>query len=179
MTEIAKAYGSTLYELANEAGAVDQINKELVQLRAIFEENPRFITLLSAPTLKKEERVEIVDKTFGGKIHTYLLNFLKIITENGTTGEFIDTAKDFRDRYNFERGIETVVAVSAVPLTPKMEKQLVKKLSDMTGKTIQLEKKIDPNCKGGLRLNLDGLQLDGTVKHKLDAIRASLLRVIA
>ena len=120
-----------------------------------------------------------MDKTFGGKVHPYLLNFLKIITENGTVGEFIDTAKDFRDRYNFERGIETVVAVSAVPLTPKMEKQLVKKLSDLTGKTIQLEKKVDPDCKGGIRLNMDGLQLDGTVKHKLDAIRASLLRVIA
>ena len=120
-----------------------------------------------------------MDKTFGGKVHPYLLNFLKIITENGTVGEFIDTAKDFRDRYNFERGIETVVAVSAIPLTPKMEKQLVKKLSDLTGKTIQLEKKVDPDCKGGIRLNMDGLQLDGTVKHKLDAIRASLLRVIA
>ena len=179
MTDIAKAYGSTLYELANEANAVDQINEELAGLRAIFEANPRFISLLGAPTLKKEERIEIVDKTFGGKVHPYLLNFLKIITENGTVGEFIDTAKDFRDRYNFERGIETVVAVSAIPLTPKMEKQLVKKLPDLTGKTIQLEKKVDPDCKGGIRLNMDGLQLDGTVKHKLDAIRASLLRVIA
>ncbi|MGN1031583.1 MAG: ATP synthase F1 subunit delta [Butyricicoccaceae bacterium] len=179
MTDIAKAYGATLYELANEAKAVDQINEELAALRAIFEENPRFVSLMSTPTLKKEERVEIIDKTFGGKIHSYLLNFLKIITENGTAAEFIDTAKDFRDRYNLERGIETVVAVSAVPLTPKMEKQLIKKLSDLTGKTIQLEKKVDPDCKGGIRLNMDGLQLDGTVKHKLDAIRASLLRVIA
>ena len=105
MTEIAKAYGDTLYDLAVESGEVEQILDEISTLRQAFEENPQFITLMNTPTMSKAERVAVVDETFGGKIHIYLLNFLKIIADNGTAREFIDTAKQFRSRYNWENGI--------------------------------------------------------------------------
>ena len=179
MTEIAKAYGKTLYDLAVECECVEQMLDEIATLRQAFEENPQFVTLMNTPNLNRAERVKIVDDTFGGKIHIYLLNFLKIITENGTAKEFIDTAKQFRNEYNWEHGIETVTVISAVALDAKQETELVDKLKTMTGKTIQLEKKVDPTVMGGIRLQMDGLQLDGTVKNKLDAIRNRLLHTLA
>ena len=179
MTEIAKAYGKTLYDLAVECESVEQMLEEITALRQAFEENPQFVTLLTTPTIKREERVEIVDQSFGGKIHIYLLNFLKIITENGTAGEFVDAAKQFHAQYNFENGIETVTVVSAVALSADQKSALKDKLSQVTGKKIELETKVDPACMGGIRLQMDGLQLDGTVKNKLDAIRTRLLRTLA
>ena len=53
------------------------------------------------------------------------------------------------------------------------------KLGAVTGKTVRLDKRVDPNCVGGLRLLMDGIQLDGTVKNKLDAIRSRLLGALA
>ena len=179
MTEIAKAYGKTLYDLAVECESVEQMLDEITTLRQAFEENPQFLTLMNTPNLTKEERVSIVDDSFGGKIHIYLLNFLKVLVENGASHEFIDTAKQFRNEYNWENGIETVTVVSAVALGAKQEAQLVEKLSKATGKTIQLEKKVDPAVIGGIRLQMEGLQMDGTVKNKLDAIRSRLLHTIA
>ncbi len=179
MTEIAKAYGKTLYDLAVECESVEQMLEEITTLRQAFEENPQFLTLLDAPTLNKQQRVDIVDETFGGKVHIYLLNFLKVIAENGTAHEFIDAAKQFRNEYNWENGIETVTVVSAVALGADQEAALIEKLSKLTGKTIHLEKKVDPDCLGGLRLQMEGMQLDGTVKNKLDAIRNRLLRTLA
>lgn len=179
MTEIAKAYGRTLYDLAVESEGVERMLDEITTLRQAFEENPQFVTLLNSPNLTKEERVAVVDDTFGGKVHIYLLNFLKVIAENGTAHEFIDTAKQFRREYNWENGIETVTVTSAVALDAKQESELTDKLSKMTGKTIHLEKKVDPAVVGGIRLQMDGLQLDGTVKNKLDAIRSRLLRTLA
>ncbi len=179
MTEIAKAYGKTLYDLAVECESVEQILDEITTLRQAFEENPQFLTLLSTPNLKKEERVGIVDEAFGGKLHIYLLNFLKVITENGTAREFIDAAKQFRNEYNWENGIETVTVISAVALGADQEAALTDKLHKLTGKTIHLEKRVDPDCMGGVRLQMEGLQLDGTVKNKLDAIRNRLMRTLA
>lgn len=179
MTEIAKAYGKMLYDLAVECENVEQMLDEITILRQAFEENPQFLTLMNTPNLTKEERVSIVDESFGGKIHIYLLNFLKVIAENGTAHEFIDTAKQFRNEYNWENGIETVTVISAVPLGAKQETQLVEKLAQVTGKTIHLEKKVDPSVLGGIRLQMEGLQMDGTVKNKLDAIRSRLLHTIA
>lgn len=179
MTEIAKAYGKTLYDLAVECECVEQMLDEITTLRQAFEENPQFITLMMTPNLKKEERVSVVDDAFGGKLHIYLLNFLKILAENGTANEFVDTAKAFRNEYNWEHGIETVTVTSAVALGAEQESELVKKLTKMTGKTIQLDTKVDPAVMGGIRLQMDGLQLDGTVKNKLNAIRSRLLRTLA
>lgn len=179
MTEIAKAYGKTLYDLAVECEGVEQMLDEITTLRQAFEENPQFLTLMGTPNLKKEERIAIVDETFGGKIHIYLLNFLKVLVENGASHEFMDAAKQFRREYNWENGIETVTVVSAVALDAAQESELIEKLGKMTGKTIQLEKKVDPSVMGGIRLQMDGLQMDGTVKNKLDAIRSRLLHTIA
>lgn len=179
MTEIAKAYGKTLYDLAVECESVEEMLEEVTTLRQAFEENPQFLTLMNTPNLTKEERVSIIDDTFGGKVHIYLLNFLKIIAENGTAHEFVDAAGQFRNEYNWENGIETVTVISAVALGAAQESALVDKLSKLTGKTIHLEKKVDPDCLGGLRLQMEGLQLDGTVKNKLDAIRNRLLRTLA
>lgn len=179
MTEIAKAYGKTLYELAVESNSVEQMLDEITTLRQAFEENPQFLTLMGTPNLTKQERVGIIDETFGGKIHTYLLNFLKVLVENGTSHEFMDAAKQFRKEYNWENGIEIVTVISAVALGAKQESELVEKLTKLTGKTIQLEKKVDPSVMGGIRLQMDGLQMDGTVKNKLDAIRSRLLRTLA
>ena len=72
-----------------------------------------------------------------------------------------------------------MTVVSAVALGAKQEAQLVEKLSQVTGKTIHLEKKVDPAVIGGIRLQMEGLQMDGTVKNKLDAIRSRLLHTIA
>lgn len=179
MTEVAKAYGKTLYELAVECESVEQILDEITTLRQAFEENPQFLTLMSTPNLTKQERVGIIDETFGGKIHIYLLNFLKVLVENGTSHEFMDAAKQFRREYNWENGIETVTVTSAVALGAEQESALTEKLSKLTGKTIHLEKKVDPSVMGGIRLQMEGLQMDGTVKNKLDAIRSQLLRTLA
>lgn len=179
MTEIAKAYGRTLYDLAVECESVEQMLDEITTLRQAFEENPQFLTLMATPNLKKEERIAIIDETFGGKIHIYLLNFLKVLVENGASHEFIDAAKQFRQEYNWENGIETVTVVSAVALDAAQESELVERLHKLTGKKIQLEKSVDPSVMGGIRLQMDGRQLDGTVKNKLDAIRSRLLHTIA
>lgn len=125
MTDIAEAYGKTLYSLANECEATEEILGQIAVLRQAFEENPKYLTLMGAPTLKKEERVALVDEAFDGKLHIYLLNFLKVLIENNSVHEFMDAAKQFRKEYNWEHGIETVTVVSAVALDAAQEGRVV------------------------------------------------------
>ena len=40
----------------------------------------------------------------------------------------------------------------------------------MTGKHINLENRVDPECLGGVRLDFDGKCLDGTIAHRLKSI---------
>ena len=64
-----------------------------------------------------------------------------------------------------------VTAVSAVALDESARSRLQEKLQRVTGKTITLTEKVDPSVLGGLRLDLGGTRLDGTVQGRLERLR--------
>ena len=45
------------------------------------------------------------------------------------------------------------------------------KLTQITGKTVELQNKVDPAVLGGVRLDYDGKRVDGTVQSRLDSVR--------
>lgn len=170
MTQIGIQYAQALYSLAAEENLTCQIWQELKLLDGSFSENPDYLRLLSAPNIPKEERIQILDSSFRGKVHPYLLNFLKILTEKGYARYFGDCRKAFETQYHEEFNILPVRAVTAHPLSAEQQEKLVQKLQTMTGKTVELTNEIDPNVYGGVRLHYDGKQVDGTVKNRLDTI---------
>lgn len=170
MTQIGNQYAAALYSLAADENLADRILEELKLLDSGFSENPDYLRLLRAPNIPKEERCQVIDNSFKGRVHPYLLNFLKILTEKGYAHHFSDCRKAFETQYNEEHGILPVCAVTAVPLTENQQERLIQKLQRMTGKTVELTNQIDPNVFGGVRLHYDGKQVDGTVKNRLDTI---------
>lgn len=179
MTEGAKTYGGALYELSVEENTSAETLEELGAIRSLFLENPQFSKLLLTPTLQKEERLAVIDNTFGGKVQQNVVNFLKILTENGTVNQFPECTEEFKARYCQDKGIEEVTAVTAVPLSSQLAQQLKEKLEAMTGKTILLQNKVEPAILGGVRLEMQGAQYEGSVKQQLEALRQSLLEAKA
>ena len=178
MTEVGNVYGESLYELAKEENLTKLIGDQLAVLQQAFRQEPDFIRLLSSPNLTKTERCQILDDSFRGRVHSYLLNFLKILTEKGYMRYFSDCCDAYTEHYDQDNGILRVDAVSAVELTDAQKEKLMQKLSRITGKEIALRNRIDPAVLGGIRLDYDGQRLDDTVSHRLDAIRNVLNKTV-
>lgn len=178
MTDAGNVYGLALYDLAKSEDLAEQILQELSVLRRSFGEEPAFIKLLSTPALSKQERCGILDDSFRDKLHPYLLNFLKILTEKGYISHFSHCCDAYRDQFNRDHGILPVTAVTAVPMTEAQQKRLKVKLEELTGKTVDLHSRIDPSCLGGVRLDYDGKRVDDTVAHRLDAVRTLLKNTV-
>ena len=174
MTQIGSVYGEAIYQLAREEHISEQLLQQLRALEEAFSGEPDFVKLLSSPNLTKEERLEIVERSFRGKIHDYLLNFMKILTEKGYMRFFGDCVSCFTELYNRDNGILSVTAVTAVPLADAQKQKLTEKLASITGKRIQLCNRGNPAGLGGIRLAYDGKRVDDTVAHRLDSIRALL-----
>ena len=178
MTEVGNVYGESLYELAKEENLTQEIGGQLKVLQQCFREEPDFVRLLSSPNLTKAERCQILDDSFRGKIDLYVLNFLKILTEKGYMRHFPHCCDAYRECYNRDHGILVVTAVTAVPLTAAQQTKLTDKLSGITGKTIDLHNRVDPDVLGGVRLDYGGKRLDDTVAHRLDAVRDLLKNTV-
>lgn len=167
-------YGEALYDLAKAEGLSEQILRQLQVLKGCFEDAHDFLRLLSSPNLTKQERCAVLDESFRDKVHPYVLNFLKILTEKGYAKQFSESVAAYQEHYNEDNGILPVTAVTAVSLTDGQTQKLMQKLSQLTGKTVELTNRIDPAVLGGIRLDYSGKRLDDTAAHRLADIREKL-----
>ena len=173
MTELAKRYGGSLYDLAAEENLTDQLMQELQTAVDSIEAEPQYLRLLATPSVPKQERCGLLAKAFEGA-HPYLVNFLKLLCEEDLIAELPGCLRAYRDRYNADHDILEVTAVSAVALTAANREKLLAKLQNMTGKNIVLTETVDPTVLGGIRLDMGGTRLDGTVQRHLERLREEI-----
>ena len=166
-------YGQGLYALAKEENLAESIMEQLRVLAECFEDQPDYLKLLASHDLPKRERTGLLD-SFREQVHPYVLNFLKLLTEKGYIRHFGGCCKVFREQYHQDRGILEVRAVSAIALTLEQKRRLAEKLAAITGKEIALVCREDPAVLGGIRLNYNGIQVDGTIRGRLEAIGRQL-----
>ena len=171
MTQIARLYGSSMYDLAAEEQLTDTVLEQMQTIRQLFRENPDYVKLLSEPSIPKEERTKLLDTAFGTEAERYLVNFLKLLCERGILGEYSGCCEEFTRRYNVDHNIATAVADEQMAA-------LKDKLEKISGKTVTLTQKTDPTVLAGLKVELEGRQLDGTVKSRLDDLSRKLNELI-
>lgn len=178
MTGIGNVYGEALYQLAKDEHLTHEILKQLQVLDESFRSEPDFIRLLASPALPKAERCQILDKSFRNQVHPYLLNFLKILTEKGYAKHFSSCLDAYVRQYNTDNDILPVKAVTAISLTKEQIARLEGKISAITCKKAQVENRVDEQCLGGVLIEYDGTQVDGSVASRMEKIRKLLKNTV-
>ena len=178
MTQTAKNYADALYELAQSEGLEEALLPELSGVEELISRNPDYVRLLCAANVPKAERLSALDEAFSGRVHTYLLSFLKLLCERGHIRALPDCERRYRSRFNADHGILEATAVTAAPLRPELREKLTLRLADLTGKRVDLRNRVDPSVLGGIRLEYEGKSLDGTVRQRLDGISKTLSETV-
>lgn len=178
MTQTARLYGGSMYELAAEEQLTGIILEQMQMIRKLFRENPEYVKLLMEPSIPKEERTKLIEEAFGAQAERYLVNFLKLLCERNLLMEYAGCCEEFTRRYNADHNIAEAVVTSAVALDEEQQKALEKKLEKISGKKISMIIKVDPSVVAGLRVELEGKQLDGTVQGRLASVSRKLNEII-
>lgn len=173
----AKSYGDALFMLAEELDQVEEIKSDFDMLCEIINDTPDYLKLLDTPALSREERVKLAGTAFG-TLNKNLVNLVKILIERRITYLIYKIKDAYMQAYDISRGIERVEAISIIPLTDKQLEKLQNKLAIITGKQIIVKNTIDPSIIGGMKLRYLGIQLDGSVKTKLDNFEKSLKDIV-
>ncbi|MCQ2520463.1 MAG: ATP synthase F1 subunit delta [Lachnospiraceae bacterium] len=178
MTEYARVYGGSLYDLAAEEQLTEVIKEEMTAVRDIFRENPDYIKLLSEPSIKKEERTKLIEEALGDKVQRYLVSFIKILCEKSILNEYEGCTDEYTKRYNRDHNIAEAVVTSAVKLNDEQLSALKLKLEQKTGRQISINNKVDAGVLAGLKVEIDGKQLDGTVQGRMSEISKKINETI-
>ena len=165
MAAVDKTYGDALFSLITEEDekALPDILGQLKGVSEVFAAEPDFIKLLRTPTILIEEKTGLIKEVFDGKVHSFVLNFLCILTEN-------DRLPDF----------ERILAyfTSAMPLSDTAVEKIRAKMADITGKTVNMTLKTDDKLIGGVVISYGNTTIDGSVKARLEQLKADIAGTI-
>ena len=178
MTDIARLYGDSLYDLASEEQMAGKIGLQMRQIRGLFAENPDYMRLLQEPSIPLKTRQDLIEEAFGTQAERYLVSYLKLLCEKGLLREYADSCQEYTRRYHADHGIAEAVVTSARPLTQEQTSALTAKLEQISGKKISLTCKTDPRLIAGLRVELEGRLLDGTAAGRVQEISRRLENTI-
>lgn len=176
---VSERYALSLYEVAGGEGKQKEYLDQLAAVCEVFRREPDFLKMLLTPSIELADKHKVLRMAFEGRIETFLLNFLLLVTEKGRVGLIEQMYQSYKEQYYFENGIVEVHATTAKPMSDALCEKLKAKMSAVTGKQVVLETSVDAGILGGIVVRLEGEQFDTSLRTRLDEIAARLTNTIA
>lgn len=177
-----KVYGEAFFELCLEEcpDKLQSITEELTALGGIFRENPELVKIMGTPTISAEEKLSLTKEIIeNGNVCELCGNLLCVLAERGRFNCFDGIVKQFRAKYNEHFNIADITVTTSAPLTEELRGRIIARMSEVTGKTVNLREKLDPDIIGGIVIDHGSTRYDGSVKARIGAIKKELGSVIA
>ena len=105
----------------------------------------------------------------------YAQAMLKLALEKGGLSEASDISASYNSLLEEYNGIEHAEIVTALPLSEKDKQQISVQLSKVRGCQVIVNAQVDPTIIGGMKISLGNTLVDGSIRHKLESLRRSLL----
>ncbi|MFC5270723.1 ATP synthase F1 subunit delta [Adhaeribacter terreus] len=170
-TRVASRYAKSLLDLAQEKGMLEQVRQDMLLLDKTVKQNRDYQLMLKNPIIKHDKKLAILKAIFNGKVTDMTSLFLEIITKKNREAVLESMPAEFEKQYNLKNNIQTATITTAVPLDSKLRDEFSQIVAKKTGKTIQLEEKVDPSLIGGFVLTIGDTQIDDSIKSSLQRLR--------
>jgi F-type H+-transporting ATPase subunit delta len=174
---IAEKYAVALLQVAQEKKTVDSLASEMQAVQKLLENSPELKATLEHPRVKAQEKLSALQALLGGTLSPTLENFLRLLLTKKRI-KHLKAVTDHFERLCFEmRGKTMARVLTAMPLSAEQKKNLVMKLSQMIGLTVELKEEVKPDLIGGMMIYMGDQRLDGSVLGQLEKMKQRLMRV--
>jgi len=171
---VARRYANALYEEANETGALDEVDGDVMMLRRSLESNDPLSRFFKSPVIPKEKKDDVLQSLLEGRVSSLTLRFLRLLVRKDReviTKAVLDEYQALRDE---QRDIVDAHVTVARPLDEDNREALVEALEDRTSASIRLHVGKDPALLGGLVIRIGDRVFDGSVRSKLSSLHERL-----
>jgi F-type H+-transporting ATPase subunit delta len=175
--EVARKYAAALFLSVKERNLVDEAYEQFQSFRQILKTEPGLLHLLAGPRVSEEEKVEMIRRLFGERMHRLNVEFLAMLIRKRRISFLPEIIEQLERLIEEEKGIARATVITAVPLAADREELLMRKLEIYSGKTILLEKRVDPGIIGGMVVMIGGEIIDGSIQHGLSLLHEQLAKV--
>jgi|SRR5215217_6531317 len=175
MEEIAQVYARSLFEVAKEQDKLDEIREQLGEFSDALENDHNLQVFFFSPYFSTKEKQEGLDRAVDGA-DEILVNFIKLLIENHRMPVIFRVRRGYESRWEEENKLLPVSVTSAVELDQDTVRQIGDRISEQTGRKVDLSAHVEPDILGGIVVRVGNAVLDASVRNRLEQLRKQVAR---
>ena len=173
MAVVARTYARALFEAAKDKGRIEPVRDELTTFVAAVEEVPELKSLIRNPELDPLTKAAALDAVLEGA-DELIRNFVRVVTEKGRAAQLDEIAREYEALVAAEEQILSVELTTAYELSDDEAAAIVQQIEQASGQRVEAARTVDPDLIGGLILKAGSLEVDSSVRGRLDRLRRDL-----
>jgi F-type H+-transporting ATPase subunit delta len=171
----AERYAKSLYQIAASQGTQEKVLEDMHTYRNALKSSRDLQVLMESPIIPSSRKKSIADALFRKHFQAITGQFFDLVLRKGREKELGAIADAYIREDKKVKGIRDGKLISASPLTDDMRKTLHQRAEKLAGCAVSLEEKVDASLIGGFILTIGDMQLDESIKSKLNKLHNTLV----
>ena len=175
--KIAKNYAQALIELtSSDLNSQEIILAEIKTINESLDKIKNSWEFFNSPGISKDEKKDFIKKIFAGKINEKVLNLLFLLIDNKRFNLIPEIQNQLSKLVN--KSNRTIIAeiYSTVDIDGNTLEKLKQSITNTIGhnEKVEVESKIERSLIGGIKVKINDLVYDGSIKGRLENLKAKM-----
>lgn len=168
------AYAQAFHRVITVEDSLDEVEDELFRVARVLEGNDELTETLADPHIESGRRQQIIVDLLGGRAQPATVNLVGLVVGNGRARDLPAIVDALVGLRSASRQQAVAEVRSAIALTDDQTARLATALGSATGKNVEVKVIVDPTVQGGIVAQIGDTVIDGSVRRRLELLRAAL-----
>jgi F-type H+-transporting ATPase subunit delta len=173
MSDAARVYAESLFDVAREKGKLDAVGEQLAQFADALAAERELQVFFFSPHFSSAEKSDGLRRAVSGA-EPELVNFLELLIEKHRMPEAFRMRREFEQLWKRERRRIDVTVTSAAELDPAVVERIGGEIERQTGQKVELASRVDEGILGGIVLQVGNKVLDASIRSRLEKLRKTV-----
>jgi len=169
----ARRYADAAFEIGQADGTLDDWERDLATMAAALS-NPDLRRLVEHPAVAYADKERVLRRVAGEGVSELALNLVLLMIRRGRPGAIERMVTRFAELLRSERGIALAEVRSAMQLEDGQRSAVSERLASLTGQQIEMTETVEDSLIGGIAVRIGDTLYDGSVRNRLERLRARL-----
>ncbi|MGQ0665278.1 MAG: F0F1 ATP synthase subunit delta [Pseudomonadota bacterium] len=171
----AGRYATALYELAEDARALDAVAGDLGRLKGLVANSPELRRLIASPLLSRDAQAKAMAAVIErAEVSDLVRRLVGTLARNRRLFALVGIIDAFLAMLAARRGEVKAEVASAAPLSAAQAEAVADALKGAVGRKVAIDLKVDPALLGGLKVKVGSRLVDDSLGAKLQKLRLAM-----
>ncbi|MFT4326962.1 MAG: ATP synthase F1 subunit delta [Candidatus Woesearchaeota archaeon] len=171
---VYKRYAQALYSVALNNNKVEDIQRDVIAIKEVLTFESQLAKVLCHPRINENEKLSLLKNIFEGRVNNEVIGLLTIVLRKNRQQFLVNIFDEFLNFVRKGKNISVAIITSAIPLNDVIMNEIHQSLVRGLNKEIELHAKVDEKVMGGLKVQVDNMIFDRTIKGRLEQLKKVL-----